>query len=362
MTRESKALLKIGLILYAIIMIIDILGLFNIEALEQVYKLSAISIPIGTMILLAYVLDKGEKGICLTGILCIVISIAISIIKAYNIIDFSYESEKTTIKQIIETVDFVASCGLYLCSMLAIFSLIPSNTKGSILKIFSILAYAVYVIGNVIIDYVDISNVDGLTFLINVESLGIYASHFAQYAFIVIYLLNKQVDLVKEIKQENPALQEKKKKMFEEENDQAGFEPATIQAELNQTSLDNQSITPVSNNGTIEPIANSGTIQPVSNTGTIEPIANSGTIQPISNTAPTEPEIQPNPVVPQPVEVTPVANEVQPVPPPVVETPPVPQPVVETSPMAQPVETPEEPAPAQNVIPQLVMPTTTPQP
>lgn len=204
MTKGSKTLLKIGLVLYLIISVLSILKLFDIKGLEEILKISNISIPMTTIILLAYAWDKGDDTVCKIGILCLVVSIVVGLLRSFGVIDTIY-GEKM-IDKIAASVRDVASGGLSLCAMLALLNLIPiSDDRSSILKVVAVLAYVVYIFLNVSGNFVNLLD---SKLLLNVQSLCSYVSNFAEYSFIVVYLLNKKVDPVKEIKQENPVLQQ----------------------------------------------------------------------------------------------------------------------------------------------------------
>lgn len=204
MTNGSKTLLKIGLILYLIISVLSILKLFDIKGLEEILKISNIGIPMTTIILLAYAWDKGDDTVCKIGILCLVVSIVVGLLRSFGVIDTIY-GEKM-IDKVAASVRDVASGGLSLCAMLALLNLIPiSDDRSSILKVVAVLANVVYIFLNVSGNFVNLLD---SKLLLNVQSLCSYVSNFAEYTFIVVYLLNKKVDPVEEIKQENPVLQQ----------------------------------------------------------------------------------------------------------------------------------------------------------
>lgn len=195
MTNGSKTLLKIFLLAYGLLAVLSVLDSFNIKGLEEVLKISYISLPMTTVILLAYVMDRGDDGLAKIGILCLLVTMVITVLTSFGIVKTTFESNDMTSK-IVDTVRSIASGGLSICSMLALFSLIPvSDDRSSILKVTAVLAYVVYVLINVSGNFIDLHEIK---FLTGVRSLCIHVSNFSEYAFIITYLLNKKIDPVAE--------------------------------------------------------------------------------------------------------------------------------------------------------------------
>lgn len=304
MTNTSKTALKIGLFAYFIIAVLSILNQLKIEGLEDVLKISIVNIPITTIILLAYVQDRGEDGLFKIGILCILVNIVITALTAYGVVKSAYSSE-AMLDKVVASVRDVASGGVSICGILALLSIIPiADDRSNILKVVSVLAYMVFMSINVADNFISVYDSKLLSVC---RSLASYVSSFAEYAFIVFYLLNKQVDPVKENIMDNPGLQQ----------------PSIVE-------------------------------QPAT-----EPQA-----QPIFN----QPPMYQQPQQPMPQQVAqPVVGQPQmPGVNPEFMTPPVYQPITEpvavveqpTEPVTEPVT---QPAPTGPMIPQIVMPTTAPQ-
>ena len=311
MSKKSKNILLIFFILYVITVVISVISLFDIEALKEITKLDLISIPMGTMILLAYAHDKGERGLCFAGIICLIVSTVFTLLHSYEVVDYSYAHSDNMTSNLVQVGDLIASGGLSICSVLALLSLIPvADARSSMFKVVCVIGYVLYILTGAV-NY--LTDVTSMVFLTNVRYLSLYASHLAEYAFIVFYLLGKNEDLVKEIKQENPIL--------------AG----------NQ--MTNPPLKPELNSQPIESVVEQGPVMQ----------------QPVMNSM-DQPIMQPEFVQqPEPMDMQPVMNEPQMMQQqPVMET--IPQPVVE---QAEPVV--QQPEPVENVIPQIVMPTTNPQ-
>lgn len=312
MSKESKNILLIFFILYVITVVISVICLFDIAALKDLSKLNLISIPMSTMILLAYAHDKGERGLCFAGIICLIVSTIFTLLHAYEVVDYSYAHSDNMMSNLVQVGDLIASGGLSICSVLALLSLIPvADARSSMFKVVCVIGYVLYILTGAV-NY--LTDVTSMVFLSNVRYLSLYASHLAEYAFIVFYLLGKNEDLVKEIKQENPIL--------------AGNQMTNppLRPELNSQPMDSA-------------LTQKTIVQ--------EPVMNSME----------QPTMQPAPMDMQPMMNEPQMIQQQPV----MET--VPQPVVETSEpvIQQPAPVIQQPAPVENAIPQIVMPTTNPQ-
>ena len=204
MTQSSKSILKIGLLLYIVVEAITLLNHLKIEGLDFITKFYFISIPMSTIILLAYASDKGEEKLCNMGLLFIGINIVISLLYIFKVVDLSYSGEKIIDKVALAARD-ISSGAISICGMLALFSIIPNkDDRIEILKVLAVICYIIFTIINVGDNFVEITDYKWISGVSSLFSTGRY---ILEYSFIVAYLLGKTVDDVAEIKKENPLLQ-----------------------------------------------------------------------------------------------------------------------------------------------------------
>ncbi len=204
MTKESKLVLRIGIILYIILEGLTLLKAANIEALDSILKITIIYLPITSIILFAYVLDRGEKKIAYMGLACLLVNSIIAILRTYGVVQYASITSEEIVPKIVSLIKELASLGESLTAMLALFSLIL-NEKGDLLKTLAVISYVVYgliqVLGAVM------PSMARETWFLTSSTLFITATRVCEYSFIVFYLLNKRIDEVAEIKKENPLLQ-----------------------------------------------------------------------------------------------------------------------------------------------------------
>ena len=204
MTKESKLVLRIGIILYIVLEGLSLLKAANIEALDSFLKITIIYLPITSIILFAYVLDRGEKKIAYMGLACLLVNSIIAILRTYGVVQYASITSEEILPKIVSLIKELASLGESLTVMLALFSLIL-NEKGDLLKTLAVISYVVYgliqVLGAVM------PSMARETWFLTSSTLFITATRVCEYSFIVFYLLNKRIDEVAEIKKENPLLQ-----------------------------------------------------------------------------------------------------------------------------------------------------------
>ena len=188
MKKESKYALIIALTLYVIFHALSVIRSFDANILSNITILGSAYIPITTVILLAYVWNRGDETIAKIGLACIAVSTIITILTLLEFISPGYLATKT-IDKIFKFVDTVASLGTSLTSMLALFSIIPisdeTSKKLQSTAIISYIIYAIIVVSGNVLDLQKVRIIGSLRTLIYAVSL------IAEYGMIVTYLLNK---------------------------------------------------------------------------------------------------------------------------------------------------------------------------
>lgn len=188
MKNDYKLFLKIGLIAYIVVEIISILNVFEISEIESFTKLSAISIPISTLILIIYASNKGDNNLCKIGFILLAISVVLRILLIYDIVEYSYTSDDNTLYKIVMTIRSIAASGLSFCGVLALFSIIPS-TSGDALKGVTLIGFLLYYAINCSSNLIDYSEMDWIN---KAESIIYIIANTAEWSFIAQYLLGKQ--------------------------------------------------------------------------------------------------------------------------------------------------------------------------
>ncbi len=186
MKEEYKKYIKIGLLIYVVFSLFDIINHFEIESLDFISKLSRLSIPISTIILLAYASDKEESNLCKIGFTLAMVNIVIELLYIFNIVEHSLVNE-SVISKIVDMVDYYVSSGISLCAMIALFSLIPYNEKPELKKI----AIFTFIFSSFIWGLTYITKIDSVKWIMAIRFIAGYVSNMAEYAFICLYLLNK---------------------------------------------------------------------------------------------------------------------------------------------------------------------------
>lgn len=205
MSNNNKRILKMALVLYIAIEFLSFLKVLNIEGMKIITNFSSLYIPITTIILLVYASEKGEEDVCKIGITLIGINILLKLLIIFNVVDSLYTTERIFDK-IVYAVERIVSRGISICSLLALFGIIPSNSQDKYekLKTIAILCSAIYIIFSVIEIFVSRFDNKWLGVL---GSFLTHMSSVSEYSFIILYLLSKKEDLVTEIKEEKPILQ-----------------------------------------------------------------------------------------------------------------------------------------------------------
>lgn len=198
MSKGSKKILKVSLFIYILVELLAVLKLFNIDGLDKITSFSSIYIPITTIILLIYAAGKGieNESICKIGITFIVISIIIKILNILGVISPYYTAGKTLDKTVY-IIGVIANGGLSICSLLALFGIIPSNDQDgySKFKSLAVLCTVVYIIMNLVELFVSVKSTKWLYISSSILSR---VATIAEYSFIILYLLHKNAEILTE--------------------------------------------------------------------------------------------------------------------------------------------------------------------
>ncbi len=187
MNENSKMVLKIGLILFIIMSIISVLYNLNVEILNTIHSKVYVSIPITTIILLAYVWDRGEDSLAKFGLGCIVGSLVLGIIGNFAL-ELSLTRE-TLIYNIYQCIRAIFSGLASLSGLLALFSLIPNKPNIDIYKKAAIGLSLLSILLKVINSFTTIGYESSIyNFL---TTLPLTLETVAEYTFIILYLLGK---------------------------------------------------------------------------------------------------------------------------------------------------------------------------
>ena len=182
----SKKVLTYGLYAYLVILFFDVLHVF-IKDLPLYF--TGFWFSISSLILFAYVYDKGKTDIGKYGVMAIVADTVIDIV--YNIfISIScYSSFCTGISKLFRITSYLTSNAVSILAILALFSLIKSNNqKVDQFKKVTIILAAVFAVYQVIVAIFSFTQSD---FMMNLFAAVSSLKNGFEYIVIVIYLLSK---------------------------------------------------------------------------------------------------------------------------------------------------------------------------
>ena len=192
MSSTSKKILIVGLILFLIHSICRMCIILDVES-DFIEKIALISVPIATIILLAYAGDKGKDLLCKVGLVFVLANLILTGLQAFEVIKLSFEdSDKLWYSLII-----AVNGGEQLCGIIALLSLIPTlGNKYDYIKKASIICYILYIIISSLYIHFDFKQWE---WMIKTGSCLSIISTAAEYMFIITYLLNKTVNSNEEI-------------------------------------------------------------------------------------------------------------------------------------------------------------------
>ncbi len=186
MSSLYKKILIVGVILFLIQTICRTCIILDFKS-DFIEKIALITVPISTIILLAYAGDKGKDLLCKVGIVFVLANIILTGLQAFEVINPLKADSDKFIYSLIQFVDG----GLQLCGMLALLSLIPPlANKFDYIKKAAIGGYALYIIISSLYFHFDF---DQWEWMMKAGSVSHILSTAAEYMFIVTYLLNKTI-------------------------------------------------------------------------------------------------------------------------------------------------------------------------
>ena len=192
MSNTSKKILIVGLILFLIHSICRMCIILDVES-DFIEKIALISVPIATIILLAYAGDKGKDLLCKVGLVFVLANLILTGLQAFEVIKLSFEDSDKLWYSIIIAVNG----GEQLCGIIALLSLIPTlGNKYDYIKKASIICYILYIIISSLYIHFDFKQWE---WMIKAGSSLSIISTAAEYMFIITYLLNKTVNSNEEI-------------------------------------------------------------------------------------------------------------------------------------------------------------------
>ena len=192
MSNTSKKILIVGLILFLIHSICRMCIILDVES-DFIEKIALISVPIATIILLAYAGDKGKDLLCKVGLVFVLANLILTGLQAFEVIKLSFEDSDKLWYSIIIAVNG----GEQLCGIIALLSLIPTlGNKYDYIKKASIICYILYIIISSLYIHFDFKQWE---WMIKTGSCLSIISTAAEYMFIITYLLNKTVNSNEEI-------------------------------------------------------------------------------------------------------------------------------------------------------------------
>lgn len=189
MNDKSKLILKIWFILFTILFISKLLNTLNDSLLPNLSKISVNYLNIPSVILFAYVLDRGEEKIAKFGIISAIIYLIIGIMTSFKVINIL--NSTSFVINVFSLLKIVSTYILLLFEFLALFSLMPTNSN--IVDKAKKIAIGSVILVSLLGVFFGIFSLKSQLAILRVLANGHIPDYF-KYAVIILYLLNKVND------------------------------------------------------------------------------------------------------------------------------------------------------------------------